>query len=110
MAISFDAVRYSPAETSGAAKSNPTTSDSNAQKPPTPDQLTSMNTFLQLLVTQIKNQDPLNPMDGVQFTSQLAQFSELEQVLAIRQDTDQLAGKTAASSSSGNSSQPVGGN
>ncbi len=40
--------------------------------------------FLQLLVAQIKNQDPLNPTDSVQFVSQLAQFSELEQVIAIR--------------------------
>ena len=47
--------------------------------------------FLQLLVTQIKNQDPLNPADGTQFVSQLAQFSELEQVIAIRQDLDGVA-------------------
>ena len=40
--------------------------------------------FLTLLVAQIKNQDPLNPTDGTQFVSQLAQFSELEQVIAIR--------------------------
>jgi len=37
------------------------------------------NTFLQLLVTQLKNQDPLNPLDGTQFTGQIAQFSQLEQ-------------------------------
>jgi flagellar basal-body rod modification protein FlgD len=39
----------------------------------------SFDTYLKLLVAQIKNQDPLNPMDGTQFTSQLAQFSQLEQ-------------------------------
>jgi flagellar basal-body rod modification protein FlgD len=33
------------------------------------------NQFLQLLVAQIQGQDPLNPMDGTQFVSQLAQFS-----------------------------------
>lgn len=48
--------------------------------------------FLQLLVAQIKNQDPLNPTDSTQFVSQLAQFSELEQVIAIRQDADSLKG------------------
>lgn len=44
--------------------------------------------FLQLLVAQIKNQDPTNPTDATQFVSQLAQFSELEQVIAIRGDLD----------------------
>lgn len=37
------------------------------------------DTFLKLLVTQLKHQDPLNPMDGTEFTGQIAQFSSLEQ-------------------------------
>lgn len=36
--------------------------------------------FLTLLVAQLQNQDPLNPMDGTDFTAQLAQFSSLEQL------------------------------
>ena len=36
--------------------------------------------FLKLLVAQMKNQDPLNPMDGTQMASQLAQFSTVEQL------------------------------
>jgi flagellar basal-body rod modification protein FlgD len=36
--------------------------------------------FLSLLVTQLQYQDPLEPMDATQFTTQLAQFSELEQM------------------------------
>jgi flagellar basal-body rod modification protein FlgD len=47
--------------------------------------------FLQLLVAQLQNQDPLNPTDSTQFVSQLAQFSELEQVMAIRTDTDTMS-------------------
>jgi flagellar basal-body rod modification protein FlgD len=44
------------------------------------------DTFLKLLVAQIRHQDPLNPADGLQFVTQLAQFSELEQLIQMRQD------------------------
>jgi flagellar basal-body rod modification protein FlgD len=48
------------------------------------------DTFLKLLVAQIRNQNPLNPSDGVQFVSQLAQFSELEQMMSIRSEVEQF--------------------
>jgi flagellar basal-body rod modification protein FlgD len=59
--------------------------------------------FLQLLVTQIQNQDPLNPDDSMQFVSQLAQFTELEQVIAIRGDIESQisASGTTTSATSG---------
>lgn len=50
------------------------------------NELVSKDTFLQLLVAQIRNQDPLKPTDGTQFLSQLAQFSELEQLMGLRSD------------------------
>lgn len=37
------------------------------------------NMFLKLMIAQIKNQDPLQPMDPTQYVSQLATFSQLEQ-------------------------------
>lgn len=39
--------------------------------------------FLKLLVTQLQNQDPLNPTDSTEFVSQLAQFSSLEQLSSV---------------------------
>ena len=45
----------------------------------TKDQLGKMD-FLNLLVTQLRYQDPLNPMDDRDFLAQLAQFSALEQM------------------------------
>lgn len=52
------------------------------------DNLGNQNTFLQLLVAQLKNQDPMQPADGTQFVTQLAQFSSLEQLIGIRGDLD----------------------
>lgn len=39
----------------------------------------NLNTFLTLLTTQLKNQDPLSPMDSTQFTQQLVEYSQVEQ-------------------------------
>ncbi len=48
------------------------------------------NAFLQLLVTQLQNQDPLNPMDNTQFVSELAQFTALEQTTNLANSFQQF--------------------
>lgn len=82
--------------TSGASGAN-----QNTTTPTTPT--IDKNMFLELLVAQLKNQDPLNPTDSMQFVQQLAQFQQLEQtvntgqdVTAIRSDLDQLVGNTGS--------------
>jgi flagellar basal-body rod modification protein FlgD len=57
---------------------------------PKAQDLASKDVFLQLLVAQIKNQDPLNPSDGVQFLSQLAQFTSLEQNIGMKQELEAI--------------------
>ena len=47
--------------------------------------------FLQLLVAQLRYQDPLNPADPQEFASQLAQFSSLEQMLNISEGIQSMA-------------------
>lgn len=72
--------------TAAAAVTSPVTaadSGSETGQADTTSSLANQDTFLQLLVAQIKNQDPLNPTDGVQFLTQLAQFSSLEQQLQM---------------------------
>jgi flagellar basal-body rod modification protein FlgD len=56
--------------------------------------LTSEQTFLQLLIAQIKNQNPTNPTDSIQFVGQLVQYSELEQLIGINQGIQTLTGAT----------------
>ena len=46
--------------------------------------------FLNLLITQLQNQDPLNPTDSTEFTAQLAQFSSLEQLGNVNQKLMEL--------------------
>lgn len=48
------------------------------------------NDFLILLVTQLQNQDPLNPMEPAEFTSQMAQFSSVEQLMNINESLGNL--------------------
>ena len=77
-----------------------TDSKANASSalPSNVDGLANENTFLQLLVAQIKNQDPTNPTDSVQFLSQLAQFSQLEQLIGIRQELQSGSSTTGTQS------------
>ena len=48
--------------------------------------LANKEVFLQLLVAQLKNQDPESPADGTAFVTQLAQFTQLEQTMGSRKD------------------------
>lgn len=66
--------------------------------------------FMQLLVAQLKNQNPLNPSDGTEFIGELAQFEQLEQstntgqdISAIRQDIEGLMPPADDSSAKTNS-------
>ena len=51
--------------------------------------------FLKLLMAQMQNQDPMEPMDTTQFTNQLVQFAEIEQSLKQSDKFDQLIASNA---------------
>ncbi|MET0569593.1 MAG: flagellar hook assembly protein FlgD [Hyphomicrobiaceae bacterium] len=48
------------------------------------------NSFLRLLVAQMKNQDPMKPIDATQYVSQIATFSNVEQAVQTNAKLDAL--------------------
>ena len=53
--------------------------------------------FLKLLVAEMKNQDPTKPMDSTQYVAQLATFSQVEQSVQTNSKLDQLLQSSALS-------------
>ena len=88
--VTYDAATYGKSEKTSTSTSSNTSLDKNA--------------FLQLLVTQMQYQDPLDPQDNSQYLSQLAQFSSLEQMTNV---ADGLSGVSTLVSNI-NSTQLVG--
>src|ERR1051325_6310 len=72
--------------TSSSTSATSTSAAASAQK-----QLSgNFDTSLTLLTTQLKNQDPLSPMDSNQFTQQLVQFSQVEQQINSNKNLESL--------------------
>ena len=82
---------------------NSTATDPTATSATNP--LANEETFLKLLVSQLQNQDPMNPTDSNQFVSQLTSYSQLEQLIGIHTDTTSLStGLTGTSSQTSSNS------
>jgi flagellar basal-body rod modification protein FlgD len=104
-------MQISGADTSGSTPlptSATTAADANtaatAAAVASTDDLGNESTFLQLLVAQIQNQDPTQPMDSSTFLTQLAEFSSVEQLIGIRQDVAELDPSTTSATTSTTSS------
>ena len=92
----------------GAAQT-PAQTQQQASTAKVAEALTSTDTFLTLLVAQLKNQDPLKPADSTAFVTQLATFSGVEQSTQMRDDLDAIrttltAAASAATAASGSTS------
>jgi len=74
--LTYTAPMIGQAEQSAAA-------NAAAAKAATTSGTLGQNDFLKLLVTQLQQQDPLNPMDDQAYVAELAQFSSLEQLTNI---------------------------
>jgi flagellar basal-body rod modification protein FlgD len=79
---------------SGASGSSATSSSTGANA--LGSLSTNFNSFLNLLMTQLQNQDPTSPLDSNQFTSELVQFSQVEQQISTNSSLGQLIQLTQA--------------
>jgi flagellar basal-body rod modification protein FlgD len=85
-------------DVSSVTNTQPKTSDSTASAPsPT----LTHNDFLQLLIAQMRNQDPTSPTDMTQYMSQFAQLSSVEQAVQTNTKLDTLLSSSALSQAEG---------
>jgi flagellar basal-body rod modification protein FlgD len=75
-------------EINAVATSSPETSGSSG--PGLSNLAVNFDNFLTILIAQLKNQDPLSPLESNEFTSQLVQFSGVEQQVKQNQNLEQL--------------------
>jgi flagellar basal-body rod modification protein FlgD len=78
-----------------------TTSTATGSTKNTSTNTVDYNTFLQLLIAEMKNQDPTNPMDTSQYMSQFAQLSSVEQAMQTNTKLDALLSSSALSQADG---------
>jgi flagellar basal-body rod modification protein FlgD len=86
MAISFDTTLpsgYIPSTTSATSKSS-----------------VDYQSFLKLLIAQMKNQDPTSPMESTEYVAQIAAFSQVEQSVQMNQKLDQMMSASSWSEAS----------
>jgi flagellar basal-body rod modification protein FlgD len=93
-------IAHALASASQTPSTTPTPPTSSSTASAATDPLANESTFLTLLVSQLQNQDPLDPVDSNQFVTQLTGYSQLEQLIGIHKDTTNLdtslAGTTPA--------------
>ncbi len=91
--------------TSSVNSTSPSNAAANNPQPASAplNQLANQNVFLQLLIAQLKHQDPENPADGTQFVTQLAQFSELSNTTKMATDIAAIKAALTTTTNTSNS-------
>lgn len=86
--------------TTSAPPAASTASTTAASKKDSAKATLDYNNFLQLLITQMKNQDPTDPMDATEQVSQLATFSQVEQQIKTNTNLESLLSNSTLSNAS----------
>ena len=77
-------------DSTGSVNPAATMTTSSSSQLPSSKAQDQKNQFLQLLVAQLRGQNPLDPLDGTQFVTQLAQFSSVEELTSIHAVLDNV--------------------
>ena len=88
-----------PAQSANAAAATGSTSSSNTGSSSGTSSTDLQSTFLNLLVTELQNQDPTSPVDPTEMVSQMVSLNQLDQLMSINQTLSNMS--SAASSTSG---------
>jgi flagellar basal-body rod modification protein FlgD len=94
--VSIDALRLAMATTP-----TPTTAPADGATSQVDPQTMGKDTFLKLLVAQLKYQNPMEPVDSSQFMAQTAQFTMVEKLQALATQTDALVAGEASQRAAG---------
>lgn len=89
------AITYLSSSTAAAAS----TTASTAATTTTSSVSTDKEAFLKILLTQLENQNPLDPMDTTEFTNQLVSYSSLEQLMTMNEKLDTMVSSINGTSS-----------
>ncbi|MDE1151596.1 MAG: flagellar hook capping FlgD N-terminal domain-containing protein [Micavibrio sp.] len=81
---------YAVSQTSTATTIGSSSSSTSTTAAASADAATQKDMFLQILLTQLQNQNPLDPVDTTEFTSQLATYSQLEQQIDTNSKLDDV--------------------
>ena len=102
----INAVKSQAASATPKASSSSSSTPSSAAASPASSATITANDFLSLLVTEMKNQDPTQQTDPMQYITQLVDVNSLQQLVSINQDLTPTTPTTPATSSAATGSTP----
>lgn len=79
----------------GLVNNNPTATNTSNGTDQTSKTAVDYQSFLRLLIAEMRNQDPTNPMDSTQYVAQLATFSQVEQAMQTNSKLDSILQSSA---------------